>query len=84
MVPLFRNSVSPHLIAPPNLLRTVLWKFEASFVDDQPLLETLLSAGIYSYTNELKFVQCSGLTNELLGVISKVILALNTLILVLN
>uniref|UniRef100_A0A914WEY8 Peptidase M12B domain-containing protein n=1 Tax=Plectus sambesii TaxID=2011161 RepID=A0A914WEY8_9BILA len=45
---------------PPTLFRSVLWKLEASFLDDEELLDALLSSGVYSFANEFKFVQCSG------------------------
>jgi hypothetical protein len=60
------------LPVPPSLFRSVLWKLEASFLDDEQLLDALLSTGIHSFANEFKFVQCSGLNDELLARISKV------------
>jgi hypothetical protein len=57
----------------------ILSKFNASFVSDTPLLQNIFVGPKYPFLTEIKFVQCQGLTNDILGLVSLTCLRLKKL-----
>ncbi|XGW35210.1 hypothetical protein V3C99_018882, partial [Haemonchus contortus] len=58
-------------LRPPTSLFYVLTKFEASFVEDVVLFQTLLMSGTFKVLRECKFVECDALTSEVLQHLSE-------------
>uniref|UniRef100_A0A914C0H5 F-box domain-containing protein n=1 Tax=Acrobeloides nanus TaxID=290746 RepID=A0A914C0H5_9BILA len=55
---------------PPKNFANILWKFEASFVEDFPLLRSIFMGTTYPFLSELKFIQCSSIQDEILEAIA--------------
>ncbi|KAK5972461.1 F-box domain protein [Trichostrongylus colubriformis] len=58
-------------LRPPTSLFYVLTKFEASFVEDVVLFQSLLMSGTFKVLRESKFVECDALTSEVLQHLSE-------------
>uniref|UniRef100_A0A0N4ZS89 F-box domain-containing protein n=1 Tax=Parastrongyloides trichosuri TaxID=131310 RepID=A0A0N4ZS89_PARTI len=61
-----KNQPIPEYKIPPYAMTNVLSKFEASFVDDDALIQVLINSHSYSKLTDLKFVQCPSITNDIL------------------
>lgn len=65
-----RNGTS-NLLRPPLELCDTVMKLDVSFVDSFPLLNSILTCGIYKNLLELKFIQCKALNDSSLEVVAK-------------
>uniref|UniRef100_A0A0N5B672 F-box domain-containing protein n=1 Tax=Strongyloides papillosus TaxID=174720 RepID=A0A0N5B672_STREA len=62
-----KNQPTPEYKVPPIAMNNVLSKFEASFVDDNALLNILINSHSYAKLTDIKFVQCPSVTNDILS-----------------
>ncbi|KAH7728272.1 hypothetical protein AAVH_04516 [Aphelenchoides avenae] len=74
-----RTSPTPRFVPATIEFARVLSKFEASFVTEPLVLKNVFSVQKYIYLTEIKMIQCSALTDDILGSISVTCLRLRKL-----